>query len=301
MPPFGRMPLSGGVGRDLRRQIQAILGLLLLLPLLRWLEGGDASSSIAFPNKLVAAGSSSSLDLSTSDALLAGRGGVGESGPGAVRCVSSSLLAGHGGEEEQRKGSLILACGEGSCLLCWCGGCPSSSFPLLALVCRGGKLRSDGHTDWMLPHRNMPAGCYGASSSELLRAEHASLLVDGAILGRKGGPTTTSMTEAFSASFAGAQRLSTDKWFRPRRRRDGWRMLSNAGSVLLGISVPYLDGDVCRSPASGGGDILGSDCFSYSSSRVFFVTFEVLSSNPRFLSASDVKGPRCNLYPPRMQ
>jgi hypothetical protein len=78
-------------------------------------------------------------------------------------------------------------------------------------------------------------------------------------------------------------------------------MLSFAGSVLMGISAPYLDGDIWRSPAVGGGDTQGPDRFFSFCSRVFSVIFKVLSSNPWFLRASDVKGPRCKMYPPRMQ
>jgi hypothetical protein len=77
-------------------------------------------------------------------------------------------------------------------------------------------------------------------------------------------------------------------------------MLSFAESVPLGISAPYLDENVWRSPAVGGGGTQGPDCFFIFCSRVFLVTFEVISSNSWFLGASDVKGPLCNMYPPRV-
>jgi hypothetical protein len=117
MSPFGGSPRSEDVGTDLRRQIWALLGLLLLLPLLRWLEGGEVEGSSVFFNKLVAERSSSPLDLSAGVAFLAGHGGEEERQPGAVRPVISLLLAGHGGEEEMEKDWLLLSLGEGSCPL----------------------------------------------------------------------------------------------------------------------------------------------------------------------------------------
>jgi hypothetical protein len=77
MPSSGCLPLSGGDGQDLHCQIRANLGLLLLLPLLQWLEGGDAGSSIVFRNNLVATSSSYPLDISKGESLLAGRGDEG--------------------------------------------------------------------------------------------------------------------------------------------------------------------------------------------------------------------------------
>jgi hypothetical protein len=195
MPPFGHLPRSEDDGRDVRDQIWPGLGLLLLLPLLRWLEEGVATSSIVFPNNQVAASFSSSMDFSPGVALLASRGGMGEGGPGAGWWGFSSLLADHGGEEEQKRISPILFCGEGSCPLCRREGCFSSSSPLPSLTCRGGKTGRDGRTSWILPRRRLPAGCYGASS-ELLCANHALILVDSAILGRHGGPSATSRSEA---------------------------------------------------------------------------------------------------------
>ncbi|XP_071681951.1 uncharacterized protein [Lolium perenne] len=301
MPPSGRLPHSGDGGLDLRRQILTSLGLLLVLPLLRWLEGGDAGSGTVFPNKLVATGSSLSMDGSKDDTLLAGRGSVGESQPDAARCVPSSLLAGHGGEEEQKRSSPILDWGEGSCPLRRCGCCSNSTPLLSSSSCRGGERGSGGRADWIRARRRLPAGCYGASSSELLRAKHASLLIDDAIFGRHGGPTTTSKTEALLCFVRRGSTLLRRQVVRPRRRRSDRRMQSCAGSVLLGISAPHLDGNVLRSPAVGGGGTQGPDCFFIFCSRVLFVNFEVLSSNSWFLSASDVKGPLCNLYPPRVE
>jgi hypothetical protein len=79
-------------------------------------------------------------------------------------------------------------------------------------------------------------------------------------------------------------------------------MLSFAESVPLGISAPYLDENVWRSPAVGGGGTQGPDCFFIFCSRVFLVTFEVISSNSWFfLRASDVKGSLCKLYLPRVE
>jgi hypothetical protein len=74
-----------------------------------------------------------------------------------------------------------------------------------------------------------------------------------------------------------------------------------AGSLMLSILALYLDGNVLRSPAGGGGGAQGPNCFLPFCSRVLSVNFEGLSSNFWFVDARDGKGTHCNLYPPRVK
>jgi hypothetical protein len=114
MPLFGRMPRSGGGGLDLCRRIKAMVGLLLPLLLLMWLEGSWGVGNAAFFNKLVAPGSAGPLSLCVDEALLSDRGGEGECRSDVVRRPLAHLLASHGGLEEWVRDSPILDLGSGS-------------------------------------------------------------------------------------------------------------------------------------------------------------------------------------------
>jgi hypothetical protein len=116
--------------------------------------------------------------------------------------------------------------------------------------------------------------------------KHMASSRDAVILGRQGGPSSTSMTEALLCFVRRSSTPLHRQVVRPRRRRGGWWMLSFAGSVLLGISVPNFDGNVLRSPATGGGGTQGPDCVFFFCSRVFLVNSEILSSNYWFLRES---------------
>jgi hypothetical protein len=118
------MPHRGGGGSDLRCRIQAVLGLLLALPLLLWSGRGCAAGDAVFFNKSVATGSTRPQGCCEDKVLLAGRGGEGESQIGIARCPTVSLPADLGGEEELKRGALILDLGGGSyplrrCCLRW--------------------------------------------------------------------------------------------------------------------------------------------------------------------------------------
>jgi hypothetical protein len=87
------------------------------------------------------------------------------------------------------------------------------------------------------------------------------------------------------------------RWFHGVQRRRSF-----AGFGCSSICAQFLGGDALRMPVTGGGGggTRGPDCFSSICSRVFFAILEGLSSNSRFLSTTDAKGPLCNLYPPRV-
>jgi hypothetical protein len=80
---------------------------------------------------------------------------------------------------------------------------------------------------------------------------------------------------------------------RPRKRIGDrcWGFLAGVG--CSSTVPPDLDGYVWRSPACSGGGFLALDCVIYFCVRVFIVNFEALSSNIRFLRASEAKGPLC--------
>jgi hypothetical protein len=98
---------------DCRRPIQATLGLLLVAPLLLWLEGGCGEGGAIFPNKLVTPCYVPPKRCCDEEALPASRGGMEEAQMGAVRGPAASLPVGHGGEGEWSCGALVL--GGGSC------------------------------------------------------------------------------------------------------------------------------------------------------------------------------------------
>jgi hypothetical protein len=123
-----------------------------------------------------------------------------------------------------------------------------------------------------------------------------------AIHGRCGGQSsTTSRMEALPSPRCWSSAPCHHQVVRPRWSPGVWRRRIGAGIGCSGTCAPFLDRDILRTPASGGGGYLGLDCFCFFSSRVVFAYFEVLSSNSWFLSTSDVKGPQCNLYLPRLE
>jgi hypothetical protein len=95
---FGRLHRSEDGGSDLRRWIQAVVGLLLASPLLLWVERGRGEGGVVFLNNLVATCCVPPQCCYEEEALLAGRGGEEEGQIGAGRCPAASLMAGLGGE-----------------------------------------------------------------------------------------------------------------------------------------------------------------------------------------------------------
>jgi hypothetical protein len=123
-----------------------------------------------------------------------------------------------------------------------------------------------------------------------------------AIHGRCGGQSsTTSRMEALLRPRCWSSAPCHHQVVRPRWSPGVWRRWIGAGIGCSGICAPFLDGDILRTPASGGGGYPELDCFYFFSSRVVFAYFEVLPSNSWFLSTSDVKGPQCKLYLPRLE
>lgn len=109
------------------------------------------------------------------------------------------------------------------------------------------------------------------------------------ILGRKGGPFSTSCAEALrirrrSSPHSGCQVV------RPRCPRCCRRLDPLAGEEHASNLLVDLGCKAWRSPASGDGAPEGLDCFCYSSSRVFLANLEALSSNVWFFRARDLKG-----------
>jgi hypothetical protein len=87
---------------------------------------------------------------------------------------------------------------------------------------------------------------------------------------------------------------------RPRLSGGSQGLDLGAGEEHSSILRSELGGDAWSSPAVGGRDALGPDCFSHLLVRVFFVKWEAPSSNFRFLRARDVKGLFCKMYLPHV-
>jgi hypothetical protein len=107
-------------------------------------------------------------------------------------------------------------------------------------------------------------------------AEHTASLFGAMIIGRNGGPITTSIAEALSGVNRWSSTLLLLQVVRPRRSCGGQRFWLFVGNETLGI---FSDLGVCasRSPASGGGGLLAVDCFCYFYARVLFVKVKALS------------------------
>jgi hypothetical protein len=137
---------------------------------------------------------------------------------------------------------------------------------LLLLAGRGGK--DEKERGWL------PAEwCHWGS----FRANYVVGNPAAAILGQKGGPSSTSMSEAL---FEVLRRCSTPSHLqvvRPRRRLGGWRQHLAVGTESQASSSFSDLGFALRSPAEGGGLKPGPDCFSSFSSRVLSVICEVFS------------------------
>jgi hypothetical protein len=266
----------------------AFLGMLLLVPMLLWSELGGRSNITVFNNKVVAAGSFFPRSRCKIGKLLAGHGGGGERSQSAARFLFSSPLAGRGGEEVPEEKEPILDLGVEASLSCCC--CSNSNGPCLPSVssCHGGGEDVDGSAVAQLDlPQLLPTGCYG---SWIPRAEHIASRFDAVIFGRCGGPISTSIMEASLSSAAEARRSLATKWFRPRWLDDGrWQKIC-AGREPSSFLLQFLGGDARRTPAVGGGETLGLDCFLVHLCRVFFVKCEPLFSNSRFFGRVMYKG-----------
>ena len=122
-----------------------------------------------------------------------------------------------------------------------------------------------------------------------LGAPHAAVLLADAIFGQEGGQCSTSSGRP-SRSNASARRLDASKWFVPGCVLSAGVGGSSPEGRVRATCSDGLGGSTWRSPASCGGDTRGLDCFSFFSSRVFYVKAKALSSNCRSFRARDEKG-----------
>lgn len=112
----------------------------------------------------------------------------------------------------------------------------------------------------------------------ILRAEH-TVLAGTVILGRNGGPTSTSIVEALNRASRWSSTAHQLQVVRPRRWRDGRRFWFCVGKESLSILSDLGAVSASRRPASGRGDLQAPDCFFYFCAKVFCVKCEPSLSN----------------------
>jgi hypothetical protein len=252
-----------GGALDLGAQIRSVLGYLLMVALLLWLERAAVSRFTALSNKFGAAGF---FPLQIKAILfLAGRGGGGEK-----FAADLSLLASRGGEEEWKLWAVSSAS------WWWCCGCGCRrSSPLSG---HGGAVRGGVLT--------LLCGSLSEGRSQGIVLIHAFGSRAAAILRRQDGVFSTSIVEACLLR-RGCSRLSGHEVMRSPWLGSGPRRLMSVGRGLPSSWSLFLNSDASRTPASSGGGAQGLDCFRSASSRVLVVIFEGLSSNSRFSRARD--------------
>jgi hypothetical protein len=140
--------------------------------------------------------------------------------------------------------------------------------------------------------------CWPGPFFELIIAD---ALIASFILCRQGGISSTSMLEACSRHCRGCSNSLRGEVIRSPHRREGPRRMSVVGRGLPSTWSLLLGGDASRTPANGGDDAQGPDCFLSLCSRVFFVKELVLSVGWAFPRAALLQGRFCNLYSPRDQ
>jgi hypothetical protein len=168
----------------------------------------------------------------------------------------------------------------------------------LLLTCHGGKKKGGGEAIPRHLHRLLPERCYGVSTQELPRANHVVPYNGTAIFCRTSGPSSTSKMEVPRCSVRRSSSSLHRQVVRPRRRRSGHRIINVAGSMLSSVLASHLDGNVSRSPATGGGDVQGPNCFFSFCLRVFYAILEGLSSNSGLSVQKMLEDLFVNLYPP---
>jgi hypothetical protein len=161
--------------------------------------------------------------------------------------------------------------------------------------CRGGyQKRTPTFSGDILPQR-----CFAATAGSFLRAEHMAPKLGVVIIGRKGGPSSTSSSEASSRIGCRSSTLRRHQVVCPRWYRGGLQLWFIVGAEFPSALLSDLGGDALRSPTIRGGGTQGPDCVLSFCSRVLFVISRALSSNNRFLVRVLFKGPSCNMYLPR--
>jgi hypothetical protein len=215
--------------------------------------------------------------------LLAGHGGEEERCPVLVSLVLTPLLAGLGGEGEGSGSSWLMNLLSRSSLLARGQPWRRSVASCLAPAYRGGTESgcNVGDLACCVLLRALPAGCYGDASSSSPCAKHMAPMIGGMIFGRKGGPTSTSMMEAFSGASCWSSALLHPQVVRPRWCGGGQRCRYIVVAGPTSELSSDLGGDAWRSPAICGGDARVLDCVLSFSGRVFLVKLEALNSNFR--------------------
>jgi hypothetical protein len=196
--------------------------------------------------------------------LLAGRGGEEEKEEILAFLATALLSAGLGGEGERGSGRTLSAPTRSRFvqLCCWMG---SICILLLSLSRHGGAGRGGEVAAGTIWSRLLPEGCY------LLELNHTRAIWAPVIFCRQGGAITTSNTEAFFESAAGARCLLFIKWFVPGDQKVTSGFDSSSKMELSSILLRFLGADALRTPATGGGGTQGPDCCSTFCPRVFSV------------------------------
>jgi hypothetical protein len=185
--------------------------------------------------------------------------------------------------------SRLSLCGTGR----WRGQRPTGSPWVLLLLAGLGGEGEDGVCLMMLVRWSWPGTFF-----ELITAD---AFIASVILCRQGGNSSTSMLEAFSRHCRGCSNSFRGEVIRSPHRSEGPRWMSVIGSRLPSSWPLLLGGDASRTPANGGEDAQGPDCFSSLCSRVFFVKEMTLSVGWAFPRAALLQDCFCNLYSPRVQ
>jgi hypothetical protein len=124
----------------------------------------------------------------------------------------------------------------------------------------------------------------------------ADAFIASVILYRQGGNSSTSMLEACSRHCRGCSNSLRGEVIRSPHRRKGPRWMS-----VVGRGLPSSWSLPPRTPAKGGDDTQGPDCFLSLCSWVFFVKEMALSEGWAFPRTVLPQGCFCNLYSPRDQ
>jgi hypothetical protein len=278
----------------------------------RWSFGGEllrwwtlsSSPLILSLNKALLRRLSFWMDMVLLISLLAGRGGEG--GRDLDILASDSKHGGALPAELMLGRSIACSSADYALLVPWwklarCGGpakpqinrrwCLRSAGMLVTLLLMAG-LGGEGEGE----RSRFPAGGWCLVIS---RAEHAAGSLAAAILGRQGGPSSTSCVEALQRILSRSSSPSRSQVVCPRRRAgDRRQRCFFAGRGYSSYLPQVLGGDALRTPALCGRGTKGPDCTSFLYSGVFIVIWEALSSNYLVLCTSVVKELFCKMYLP---
>jgi hypothetical protein len=129
-----------------------------------------------------------------------------------------------------------------------------------------------------------------------IELNHADGSIASVILYRQGGENSTSSAEALQTSRRSSTRYQV---VHPWWLGNGQRLQFIAGREPASILLLFLGGNTWRMPASCDGGTQGLDCLEQNCTWVFSVKWKALSSNYRFLRASNVRAYLQILYLPQ--